>query len=396
MTEPVLPEGEEPQEKQFTRRQVVKAGLIGSAAVAGASLAGGVAKAASKSAARSSANTLNVFTWSSYHDAPWIKEYEKKRGVKVNLQVTGSVPDMFAKTKADPGAYDLVLATAGWIENYVDADLIIPFDDYKKTIPNSRNISPLFPWRKATTYKGHNWALVYNWGDEPLCWLPSKVHPEPNSWNVLYDPKYKGRVSLVDDPTTILPFIGLMLGFKDPYHMTSAEFKAWKKKLMDLRRQLTHVTASIDDQTADFANGQVEIGVLYNISTLVKLNQQGIPLKQKIPREGTPTWSDNYTITKASGAKKLDLVHDFINYTLSVPWQARFIATSANTGNISLSLARSQEAIKAGLTPKKLNATLQPYTAGGASFFRKLSLLRRVPNLDDWLNAWNEFKLGLG
>jgi spermidine/putrescine transport system substrate-binding protein len=383
-------------DRRFTRRQLIKTGALTGAALAGSSALGGVARAAGLSAKgedAASADTLNIFTWSSYHDAPWIKEYEKLRGVKIKTQLIGSVPEGFAKTKASPGSYDLVLATAGWVETYADAGLIVPVDESK--VPNIKNINPAFNWRQATKYKGKNWAVVYNWGDEPLCWLPSKVKPTPNSWKVLWDPQYKGKVSLVDDPTTILPFIPMMLGFKDPYKLTSSQFKQFQKKLNELRGQLTHVTASIDDQTADFANGQVVLGVLYNISTQVKLKQQGINLLQKIPVEGAPAWSDNYVITKA-GAKKADLAYDFIDYTLSVPWQGRFIAASSNTGVLSLARAKSKQAVAAGLNAKALATTLIPYTAGGASFFRKLSLLRRVPNLDDWLNAWNEFKLGLG
>lgn len=396
--------------KGYTRRQLVKAGLFGGAALVTAPLlaaCGGseTASPATETGAAApagegapvtsgfSSDTLNIFTWSSYHDPPWLKEYEESRGVKVNTQLFGSVPEGFAKVQADPGAFDLVLATSGWIESYVDADLLIPIDE--STVPNMANITQEFPWRDATTYQDQNWGIVYNWGDEPLCWLPDKVQPDPDSWNVLWDPTYKGRVSMVDDPTTILPFIPLTLGFADPYNLTAEQFAQFEQKLNELRPQLTHVSASIDDQTADFANGQVYLGVLYNISTQVKLSEQGIELKQTIPVEGTPTWSDNYVITKASGANKLDLVYDFVNYTLSTQWQARFIATSTNTGTLSLEEAKSPEAVGAGLTEEALNKTLLPLTAQGETFFGKLSLLRRVPNLDEWLNAWNEFKLGL-
>ncbi len=409
MSESMEHEAPDRDGRRYTRRHIVKAGLLGTAALASAPIlaaCGGDEPATeagepapepggetAPAAGEFSSDTLNIFTWSSYHDPPWIKEYEDSRGVTVNAQLFGSVPEGFAKVQADPGAFDLVLATAGWIENYVDADLLIPVDE--SMVPNLSNTSEEFPWRDATTYQDQNWGILYNWGDEPLCWLPDKVQPAPTSWGVLWDPQYAGRVSMVDDPTTILPFIPLYLGFPDPYNLTAEEFEQFEQKLNELRPQLTHVSASIDDQTADFANGQVDLGVLYNISTQVKLAEQGIELEQAIPEEGTPTWSDNYVITKASGTNKLDLAYDFIDYTLTVPWQARFIAASSNTGAISLEAAESQEAVDAGLTTEALNTTLLPFTAEGDAFFSKLSLLRRVPNLDDGLNAWNEFKLGL-
>ena len=118
-------------------------------------------------------------------------------------------------------------------------------------------------------------------------------------------------------------------------------------------------------------------------------------MKQIIPSEGAAAWSDNYVITKESGAKKLDLVYDFINYTLDVRWQARFAATSGNTGILSYEEATSPAAVDAGMTKQALDATLIPYTQD-PEIFTKLHLGEEIPNLDEWLNMWNEFKLGLG
>jgi spermidine/putrescine transport system substrate-binding protein len=154
------------------------------------------------------------------------------------------------------------------------------------------------------------------------------------------------------------------------------------------------VSASIDDQTADFASGEVTTGVLYNISTQVKLRDDGIKLEQAIPNEGAAAWSDNYVLTKA-GEKKAALAYDFMNYTMSVEWQARFAAATSNTSVLTLDAAKSPEAVEAGLTTKALNTTLLPLTADGPEFFDKIKLLKRVPDVDRWLEAWNEFKTGL-
>lgn len=384
---------------KYTRRQALALAALGGAAFAGLPGCGGSESSSTTTTSGAAVSpdsfkgeTLNVFTWSGYHDKKWIAEYEKLRGVKVNTQLFGGVPDGFAKVRASPDAFDLVLATSGWVENYVDAGLIVPVDESK--VPNMKNILPGLKWRDATEYKGKNYAIVYNWGDEPLCWLPDKVSPDPDSWRVLYDPKYKGKVSLVDDPTTIMPFIPIMLGFENPFDLDEQQMTQMKKALMDLRGQVNHVAASIDDQTTDFGGGEVHLGVLYNIGTQVKLRDDGIELKQTIPKEGAAAWSDNYVLTKA-GEKKAALAYDFIDYTMSVPWQARFAAATSNTSILTLDAAKSQEAVSAGLDEKALNTTLLPYTAEGASFFERIKLLKRVPNVDEWLSAWNEFKSGL-
>ncbi len=386
---------ENPVNQNINRRQALGLAAIGVATLAGLPGCGDSTTAVTSTGTASPASfkgqTLNVFSWSGYHDKKWIAEYEKLRGVTVNVQLIGGVPDAFAKVKASPDSFDIVLATSGWLENYADAGLIVPIDESK--LPNLKNVTNELKWRNATEYKDTNYGVLYTWGDEPLCWTPAKS-PTLNSWRDLYDPRFKGKVSLVDDPTTVMPFIPIMLGFPDPFNLDDAQFAAMKKALMDLRGQVTHVSASIDDQTADFASGQVVAGVLYNIVTLVTLRKDGIKLKKVIPKEGAAAWSDNYTLTKA-GQKKADLAYDFMNYTLSVPWQARLAADTGNTSVLTLAEAQSPVAVKAGLTPEKLNDTLLPFTADGPAFFEKLKLLQRIPDVDKWLEVWNEFKTGL-
>lgn len=389
---------------RLSRRQALKAGLFGGAAMLGLpAILDACSSSSSVSASTApsgggpgsfSSDVLNLFTWSSYDDPPWIKEYEQSRGVTVNVQYIGSVPEGFAKTKANPSAYDIVWATSSFVQVYANAGLIIPVDESK--VPNIKNIVAGLDWRSATMNNGTNYGIIYNWGDEPMCWLTDKTSIADNaSWGTMWDPKYKGVVSLVDDPTTFMPTIPIYLGFPNPFDLDSSQMKQMQDKLFALRGNVTHVTASIDDQTNDFANGQVTMGVLYNISTQVALKNQGISLKQIIPAEGAAAWSDNMVITKASGANKLDLVYDFINYSLSVAWQARFAAASGNTGILSYEEATSPEAQAAGMTKTALSATLIPYTQD-PNIFQKLHLGQEIPNLADWLNMWNEFKLGLG
>jgi spermidine/putrescine-binding protein len=394
MTDPLRPN------HVYTRRHAIGLAALGAAALAGLPGCGGGDDDSGTTTSNAAANadpesfrgeTLNLFTWASYHEKEWLAEYEKLRGVKINTQLYGSVPDGFAKVQANPDGFDLVLPTSGWIENYADADLIVPLDENQ--VPNVKNITNELKWREATEYNGNLYAILYSWGVEPLCWLPDQL-PAQNSWRSLYDSNVAGKVSLVDDPTTVMPFIPIMLGFEEPFDLDEKQFQEMSDALMELRGQVTHVSASIEDQTTDFANGQVNTGVLYNISTQVALRDNGIKLEQVIPKEGAAAWSDNYAMTHA-GEQKAALCYDFINYTLSVPWQARYAGETSNTGVLTLEEAESPEAVKAGLNKKALDRTLLPLTAEGEEFFSRLKLLKRVPNLEQWLNLWNEFKIGL-
>jgi spermidine/putrescine transport system substrate-binding protein len=349
------------------------------------------------------ANTLNVLTWETYHDPAWLDEFAKETGIKVNAVNVGSPAEMFAKIKADPNQFDLALVTSGWFDNYAKAGLLEPIDASKVTA----SPDPGFDWKSVASSDGKQYGVLYNWGNQPLAWLPGSIPntPEmakyldsqgrPNDWNILWDPAFAGKVSIFDDPTSVLPMIPLALGIEDPYNLNDQQFTEVQNKLNALRPQIKRLTSGFDDQTSQFANGEATIGYLNNIASAAALKKDGKTLLvNNEVKQGVPGWTDNYAITKG-GAGKLDSVYKFINYTLTVPWQARFIVASGNSGALSLEQAKSAEAVKAGLTQEALDATLIPATASGDAFFSKLRFFESVENLDKRVDMWNQFKLGI-
>ena len=353
-----------------------------------------------------SAKSLNILTWETYHDKKWLDEFKKQTGIEVKATNVGSPAEMFSKVKANPGQFDIVLATAGWFDQYVKAGLLEPVDESR--IPNLANIKLGFPWKDATSVDGKLYGVLYTWGDQPLAWLPddikgldlSKYEDENgrlNDWNVYWDPALKGKVSIFDDPTSVEPMIPLALGFKDPYNLNEEQFAAFKKKLLELRPQVKRLTSGFDDQTSQLASGEASVAYLNNVASATALKKDGHVLEvNNTVSQGVPAWSDNYAITADGGGGKLDAVYKFINATLETEWQARFIAASGNSGTLNYDQATSPEAKAVGLNKEALAGTLIPATRQGDAFFSKMLFYQPVEDLQARLDAWNEFKLGLG
>jgi spermidine/putrescine-binding protein len=387
--------------KTIRQRRKAFAGLAASlGAVMALAGCGGAGDAASDS------DTLNVLSWETYHDQAWLDEFTDETGIEVNVVNVGSADEMFAKVKSAPEQWDLALVTAGWYDNYANADLLEPIDESKVEALDSMNLG--FDWQGAASSDGTLYGVLYNWGNQPLAWLDGTVDDpaldqykneegQPADWNILWDPAFKGKVSLFDDPTSVLPMIPLALGYEDPYNLTDEQFAAVEKKLFELRPQLKRLTSGFNDQTDQFASGEASIGYLNNIASAGAVADAGQKLEvNNIVEQGVPAWSDNYSITKEGGAKKLDAAYEFINYTMTLPWQARFVANSGNNGILDYDQATSQEAQDAGLTQDVVDATLLPSTRDGDAFFSKMLFFQPVEDLDRRVELWNEFKLGLG
>ncbi|OJU85028.1 MAG: hypothetical protein BGO11_04615 [Solirubrobacterales bacterium 70-9] len=349
---------------------------------------------------------LNVLTWETYDEPEYLKEFEAETGIKVNATNVGSPAEMFSKVKANPGQVDIVLATAGWFPQYVEAGLLEEIDTSK--IPNLKNIKLGFPWEEATSVEGKLYGVLYNWGDQPLAWIPKEVEGldlskyenskgELDDWNVLWDPALKGKVSLFDDPTSVEPMVPLALGFEEPYNLDEQEFEEFEKKLFELRPQVKRLTTGFDDQTTQLASGEASVAYLNNVASATALKEEGDELMvNNTVEQGVPAWSDNLAITKEGGGKKLAAVYKFIDASLAEKWQARFIGDSGNSGTLNYEQATSKEAEQAGLTAEKLEGTLIPATKAGEAFFSKMKFFKPVEDLEKRLQVWNEFKLGIG
>jgi len=395
----------------YTRKRLLQqaAGATLSASALAALLAREAAAAPAggkRISASEASQTINLLTWQGYHEQTWLNQFTKKTGIKVNAVNVGSPAEMFAKVRANPSQYDLILNTAGWFKNYANAKLLLPMDPSK--VPNAKYISSAFAWKKATTVNGTLYGMLYNWGDQPLGWnaklIPGRYNVKkymqggiPNDWNIFWDPQFKGKVTIFDDPTSVEPMIPLALGFKDPYHLNSTQFKAFQKKLLGLRHQVKRLTSGFNDQINAFVSHEASLGYINSAQVAVEANQHGVPVKMNhLVKQGVPAWSDNYAITKAAGAKKLDAIYEFMNYTYSLPYQARLAAVTGNNGVLTYARATSPEARAAGLNKKKLGFTLIPLTKLGKPFFEKMIFFQDVENLQKRLDLWNQFKLGIG
>lgn len=294
--------------------------------------------------------------------------------------------------------------TSGWYDNYAQAGVLEPIDASKITEEPQLG----FDWKGAASSDGTQYGVLYNWGDQPLAWIEGSIPdtPEmakyldadgrPNDWNIFWDPAFAGTVSVFDDPTSVLPMIPLALGMGDPFNLTPEQFTQVQEKLGALRPQVKRLTSGYNDQVSQFANGEASIGYLNIISEVGMLAKDGKTLEVNHEvKQGVPAWSDNYSITKA-GASKADSVYKFINFTLGIPWQARFIGTSSNSGTLNLEQAQSLEAVSAGLSPAALEGTLIPATAAGDAFFSRMRFYQPVEDLNKRVELWNQFKLGIG
>ena len=242
--------------------------------------------------------SLNLIAWEGYTQPQWVKPFAKATGCKVRAKYGGSSDEMVTLMRT--GQYDAVSASG-------DASLrLILGKDVRgvdpKLIPDFRNFIPALKSPPHNTVKGVHYGISLQWGPNTLLYNTKKVKPAPKTWGVLYDKKYKGKITVPDNPIQIadaalyLSKTKPSLGIKDPYELTDSQFKATVDLLKKQKPLVKKYWASAGDEIDLFKNGGATVGASWPYQTNT-LQAAKAPVRDTIPREGATGWADTWMLS---------------------------------------------------------------------------------------------------
>jgi spermidine/putrescine transport system substrate-binding protein len=294
--------------REFVRRL----GAMGAVTSAGAFLAacGGVSgtedkqdkTAAAKPAShpKTAIGTLVVSNWPLYIDKATPKGWQKAQNAK--LSYTEDVNDndeFFAKVRQQLEAgqsidRDLVVLTDWMAARWIDAGYAEKVD--KRNIPNEKNL--LATLQHPSWDRNRDYTLPWQSGMTAIGYNPKKTGRKLTSVNDLFDPKFKGRVSFLqewrDSATLVLLGMGVKSATASKDQVMAAIEKMDKANKAGQIRRFTG-----NDYAKDLAAGNLWACVAYS-GDIVQLQSDNPELQFLIPEEGAVAWSDNMMIpTKA-------------------------------------------------------------------------------------------------
>jgi spermidine/putrescine transport system substrate-binding protein len=267
---------------------------------------------------------LNFANWPLYVEKKVIKDFEKQFGAKVKYtEEINDNEEFFGKIRQPLSAdqdikRDIVVLTDWMAARMVRLGYVQPLD--KKNIPNASNLQPSLA--SPTWDKDRSLSMPWQSGMTAIGYNKEKVGREIKSINDLFDPKFKGRVSMLSDAREAANVMLLRKG-KKPQDATIDDVLAAIEEVDAENRkgQIRRFTGN--DYTGDLTKGNVWLAVAYS-GDMVQLKADNPNLDFVIPEEGGTIWTDNMMLPKTT--KNQYAAESMINYVYDPAVAARIAA----------------------------------------------------------------------
>ena len=160
------------------------------------------APAAGTSKAGANEGKLTMIAWEGYLDPQWVKPFEKQSGCRSRPSTRARRTRWSTLMRSGGGGqYDMVSASGDASLRLIYGGDVAAVDVNK--VPGWKNFFKTFQSPPNNTVKGKHYGISLQWGPNTLLYNTKKVKPAPTSVAALYSPKFKGKITVPNNPIQI-------------------------------------------------------------------------------------------------------------------------------------------------------------------------------------------------
>ncbi|MBC5997697.1 spermidine/putrescine ABC transporter substrate-binding protein [Romboutsia ilealis] len=248
---------------------------------------------------------INFFNYGENIDDETVKEFEKEYGIKVNIETFDDMEAMYQKVKGGGVKYDVVLVSDAFMPRMINNNLIQELN--KDNIPNISQMDE--EYLNLDIDLGNKYSVPYMFGTVGLIYNKDVIKEKVDSWDILWNEKYKGQIFMFD---TYRDTLGVALK-KLGYSLNSTNEKEIKEaeELLLNQRKLVDPIYGVDNGTVMIPAGESDINMIWSGEGL-NLQDEYPNLEYVVPKEGANFWIDSLCIP--SNATNVEGAEKFINF----------------------------------------------------------------------------------
>lgn len=248
---------------------------------------------------------INFFNYGENIDDETVKEFEKEYGIKVNIETFDDMEAMYQKVKGGGVKYDVVLVSDAFMPRMINNNLIQELN--KDNIPNISQMDE--EYLNLDIDPGNKYSVPYMFGTVGLIYNKDVIKEKVDSWDILWNEKYKNQIFMFD---TYRDTLGVALK-KLGYSLNSTDEKEIKEaeELLLKQRKLVDPIYGVDNGTVMIPAGESDINMIWSGEGL-NLQDEYPNLEYVVPKEGANFWIDSLCIP--SNATNVEGAEKFINF----------------------------------------------------------------------------------
>ena len=271
------------------------------------------------SCVQSDVTVLNVYNWGEYisdgsedsydtnaaFEEWYLAEYGKE--VKVNYTTYASNEDMYAKLKSGAVKYDIVIPSDYMIELMIEEDMLEEIDF--SNIPNYQYIDEKY--RNLFYDPDNKYSVPYTYGMVGIIYNTTMVEGTPDSWGLMWDENYKGKILNFNNPRDAFGTAMYKLGID----VNTSDTADWDAAFEALKAQKPLVQSYVMDEIFNKMKGASAAIAPYYAGDFLTMYDDNNDLAFYYPKEGTNVFIDAICIPK--GTQHKDIAEAYINFMLS-------------------------------------------------------------------------------
>ena len=254
---------------------------------------------------KNSKEEINFLNYGENIDQETVKEFEKQYGIKVNIETFDDMETMYQKISSGGFKYDVILVSDALMPRMIKNNLVQKLN--KDNIPNISQMDE--EYLNLEIDPGNKYSVPYMFGTVGLIYNKDVVKEKVDSWDILWNEKYKNKVFMFDTYRdtigSALKKLGYSLNSTDPKEIEEA------KELLLSQRKLVDPIYGVDNGTEMIPAGESDINMIWSGEGL-NLQDENPNLVYVVPKEGANFWIDSLCIP--INAKNVSGAEKFINF----------------------------------------------------------------------------------
>jgi spermidine/putrescine transport system substrate-binding protein len=254
-----------------------------------------------------SGNQPIYYTWEGYDDPEFFRDYVEKSGGLPTLQTFSDENEAFQNLYAGM-QIDVAHPCADTIPHWREAELLQPIDTSRLShwpdlIEPLRHIP-------GTTTDGRRWLVPVDWGTTSIIYRTDLVYIEEESYRLLWDERYAGKLAFGEDVTESVIMAALASGIGDPFNMSDEDLSTVKQALVTQRGILKYYWSDSAVVQQGLKSGELVASSGWS-DTYLTLKKEGVPVKFMNPKEGILSWCCGLALMRS--ATDVDKAYELMN-----------------------------------------------------------------------------------